>query len=69
MASNSVILYKNFDASKLVCGEQTKNKAGGNRFTVCFTTGVSEEKKLREKILLYDGSKRGFFRPRVLKNI
>ena len=31
MASNSVILYKNFDASKLVCGEQTKNKAGGNQ--------------------------------------
>jgi hypothetical protein len=31
MASNNVILYKNFDASLLECGPLTKNKAGGNQ--------------------------------------
>lgn len=36
MASNNVILYKNFDASKLVCGEQTKNKSGGNQVSLLY---------------------------------
>lgn len=39
MASNGVILYKNFDASKLVCGEQTKNKAGGNQVFLLYDGG------------------------------
>jgi hypothetical protein len=39
MASNNVILYKNFDASKLTCGEQTKNKSGGNQVSLLYEGG------------------------------
>jgi len=31
-----VILYKNFDASALTCGELTKNKAGGNQVALIY---------------------------------
>ena len=31
-----VILYKNFDASALTCGELTKNKAGGNQVSLIY---------------------------------
>jgi len=34
--NNSVIMYKHFDANALVCGEQTKNKAGGNQVSLLY---------------------------------
>jgi hypothetical protein len=36
MASNNVLLYKNFDASAVSCGDLTKNKAGGNQVTLLY---------------------------------
>lgn len=35
-SNNSVIMYKHFDAGALVCGEQTKNKSGGNQVSLLY---------------------------------
>lgn len=34
MANNSVIMYTKFDANALICGELTKNRAGGNQVSL-----------------------------------